>query len=186
MKLKVASIALIAAAALALTGCADNDGSPDDAATFAPTAVAGSVTVTLPASINNYAQVNTKQLTAAGVTDIKTGTDGSLVLTMPAAAATALAASTKTEILAEEARLQADPNQDISSFTNADDFSTIGVNTKMTQDAGGTGSAFNSLGVMAVEYQLFSGKTNPETKISILKADGTPNQTVTYPGALAG
>lgn len=116
MKLEVTSIALIAAAALALTGCADADGPSDDAATFAPTAAAGTVTVTLPASINNYAQVNTKQLTAAG----------------------------------------------------------------------GTGSGFNSLGVMAVENQLFSGNTKPSTKITLNMADGSPMQSMIYPEAIAG
>ena len=190
MKLHLTVAAVVAASALALTGCASasggssSDSSASATATQTSAPVAQGITVTFPATLANFAQINTAALTAAGVTDVKTNDDGSVTMTMPAVVANTLAAKAKTEFDGLVADFKSKADATITDVTPNADYSSFVVKTNLTQSDGWSAANLNQLGYLATEIQAFSGGTASSTA-TVLMADGSVLTTITYPAALA-
>ena len=191
MKLHLTAAALVAASALALTGCASASGggsttpSATESATQTSAPVATSVTVTFPAALANFAQINQNALTTAGVTNITDNADGSVTMTVPPTVAKVLAAKAKTEFDGLVADFKSKTDGTITDVTPNADYSSFVVKTNLTQSDGWSAANLNQLGYLAAEIQAFSGASNPSATATVLMADGSTLTTINYPAALA-
>lgn len=185
MNFKLVATAVIASAALALTGCAAGDADDaTNAATSAATAASGELTVVIPAELVNFAQFDNGTLTKIGATKVTNSADGSISVSIPQLAAAAFQKSVAAEFDAEAQSVIEQSNGYITGIAHNDDYSKVTVETTGTESAGGTGSKYDRLGVLATEWQVFGGNLNPSVALTETLADGSANMTFTYPAAL--